>query len=634
MHKASSPPLRRRRSVIKEAPQELPSCQAQLPADSPTVQSTHPPRRLGSKPAHKHHWVGQLEAGPQQSQHQISAAMGASGRVGRSKGTFGSEHRWYQPTQAAGKAAALTHAALAAAAAEQELHSAHWLLKSSPHSKPAQRCTFGSELRWWKSAEPGRRSHTADGGAQYHQAMLLPSGFAEQHEPSQKLEGPPATQASSPHQGSPLQSRSAHEVQWRENAVAGQSLLHRASAAAAAPAAPASQSEFAYGTAHSRQRSIFADRGLRQAQPSVSAEQAWWKPDRSPSPDSTLQRIQQKHARIQSLAAIIKQRPTSARTHTAKSTFGSEERWWEKSFAYDDASASGRSVDQQREDSSRTPSPDRPQKMQLMSHDRASHETHGVFKGGSTFGSEARWWEPKSPTAGPVQGTAVAQTSVTRPLSAVPAAKALPRAKRGAADSQWVHGQEHHATAPPDAPPPHVSSRSSIVAPEAQPVSRLQATQPAAPSASIQQQSSQRLHAQPWAASPPLPTQAGSRPESKGQSGVSATPSNTPVRGTKSSNIPMGTPTRLSRGSITPVATPMRQSRGSISPSSTSRRSSVRNTQEWEGLSSCNQYARSVSPDGWAKGGRQLNRLASSRPDLQDELRQRCVTDSVCAPPL
>lgn len=629
MSKAPSLPLRQRRSVITETPQGLPSRPAQLPTDSHTIQGTHPSRRSGSKQRR----VGQLEGGPQHTHYQMSAAVGASGRVGRSKGTFGSEHRWYQPTQAAGKAAALTHAALAAAAAEQELDNANWLLKSSPagRSKSSQRCTFGSELRWWEHAETGRSSHTADGQAQHHQATLSPSGFAHEHGPSQKLEGPPAVQASSPGGDSPLQSRSAHDVQWRENAAAGQSMiLQRASAAAAAEA---SQSGFAHGTAHSGQRSISIDRGLRQAQPSASAEQAWWKADRNPSPDSTLQRIQQKHARIQSLAAIIKQRPTNARTHTAKSTFGSEARWWEKSSAYEDASASGHLVDQQWKDSSRTPSPDRPHKMQHMSHDVTAHDTHAAFKGRSTFGSEARWWEPKgaAPTAAVVQETAVAQISVTRPLSVEPAARARPRADHVAGDSHWSHSQEHKGTARLDAFPTPVSSDLSTMSSEAQSPSQLQAVQSAPALATVQQQSSQRLHAQPWAASPPMPTHAGSRSETMGQSAVSATPTGTPVR---RSSTHRATPTRLSRGSITPVATPMRQSRGSISPSSASRRSSVRQSQEWEGPSSASQYSRSVSPDGWVKGGRQLNRIASSRPELQDELRHRCVTDSVCSPTL
>ena len=631
MSKASPPPLRQRRSVIRGVPQGLPSPPAQppsspqLPAKSNTVQVTHPARGSGFKQTHKHQWADRLEAGPQQSHYQISAAMGASGRVGRSKGTFGSEHRWYQPTQAAGKAAALTHAALAAAAAEQELENVHWLLKPSPagRSKSAQRCTFGSELRWWESAEPGRSSHTADSGAQHHQAMLSPSGFAHEDGPSHKLEGPPAMQASSADWHTALQSKSAHEVQWQENAAAGQSLQQRASSTAAASA---SQAEFAHGTAQSGQRSASADRGFTQTQPLVSAEQAWWKADRNPSPDSSLQRIQQKHARIQSLAAIIKQRPTSARTHTAKSTFGSEARWWEKSSAYDDASVSGRSVEHQREDSSRTPSPDRPQKMQHMSPDVTAHDTHGAFKGQSTFGSEARWWEPKglaAPTAVAGQDTAVAQASVTRPLSVLPADRGNYRANHGAANGQTKgHSQEAHATAPTGASQPHVTSLSGAMSPEAQSLSQLQAGQ---------QQSSQRLHSQPWALGPPVPTQAGSWPESMGQSGVSAIPSETPVRGSRSSSTPRATPTRLSRGSITPVATPMRQSRGSISPSCESRRSSVRQSQEWDGRSSASHYSRSLSPDGWVKGDRQLNRIATSRPELQDELRHRCVPVLICS---
>ena len=601
---------------------------------------THPARRSGSKPTHKHHEAAQLQTIPQQSHYQISAAMGASGKAGRSKGTFGLEHRWYQPTQAAGKAAALTHAALAAAAAEQErLENGHWLLKSAAdgRSRSAQRCTFGGELRWWESPDPGRSPHTAQAGPHHHQhqAMLVPLGFAHAREPSHKLEGPPAVQAGSPDQkDSMLQSRSAHEVQWRGNAAAGQSLMQSASAAAAASA---SQVGSAHGTDHSRQQSFPADSFLRQAQPVVSAEQASWKSDRDPSPDSTLMRVQQKHARIQSLAAIIKQRPTSARTHTVKSTFGFEARWWEKSSAYEDASASGCSPDQQREDSSRVSSPDRSHRMQLMSRDTSAHVTsahdaHGVSKGQSTFGLEARWWEPKrltAPTAVAVQDTAVGQTRVLADRGPPLSASRVPRADRGAADSWWGRSQQCQVPLPPHAPLPYAGPHSSSMSLDTQSPSQPQASQPGNISTSIQQQSSQRLHAQPWAASSPLPTQAGSQwPECTGDSWVSGAPNRTPMRGSRSSRA---TPTRQSRGSITPVATPMRQSRGSISPS---RRSSVsvRQSRDWgrarEGRSS-SEGSRSASPERWGKGGRQLNRIPSSRPELQNELRHRCVT--VCS---
>lgn len=622
-------------SVISQALHGLPSpsaqpCPGSQPADSHVTPSTHPAGRSGSKPTHKHNEAARFENSPQQSHYQLSAAMGASGRVSRSKGTFGSEQRWYQPTQAAGKAAALTHAALAAAAAEQQqLDDGHWLLKSAPdgRSRSAQRCTFGGELRWWENAEPGRSPRTAEaGGHHHHWAVLAPAGFAHVRESGHKLEGAPAVQAGSPDQDSTLHNRSSYGVQWRGNAAAGQSLMHSASAAAVASA---SQPGSAHGTDHSRQASFPADSFLRQAQLLVSPEQAWWKSDRDPSPDSTLMRIQQKHTRIQSLAAIIKQRPTSARTHTAKSTFGSEARWWEKSSAYEDASASGRSLDQQREDSSRTPSPDRSHRMQLMSHDTSAHNAHGVSKGPSTFGSEARWWEPKrlaAPTAVAVQDTAVAQTRV-------PADRALPSKEAG--DSWWGHSQECHAPLHPHAPVPNAVPPSSSVSTEAQSPSQLQAGQPANLVANIQQQSSQRLHAQPWVASSPLPTQAGSRPECTAQSGVSSAPNRTPVRGSRSSSTPRATPTRQSRGSITPVATPMRQSRGSISPS---RRSSVsvRQSRDWgrerEGRSSsASEGSRSASPEGWGKGGRQLIRIPSSRPELQDELRHRCVTLSLCS---
>ena len=634
----------------------MPSRQAQQPASSQLsanshlVGDAHSGRHSGSRRVRR-------EAKPHQSHYQISAAVGASGRVGRSKGTFGSEHRWYQPTQATDKAAALTHQALAAAAAEHELEAADWLLKSSPggRSKSAQRCTFGSELRWWESVEPGRNPHTAEGEALHqHQAMLSSPGLTHTDGPIQKPGAPPVMQAGSTDHSGVTQTGSTYDVQWQENAAAGQAVKQEASAAAAASAPQSGSAHGAAGSPHSRQRSISADRGLRQTQPLMIAEQAWWKSDRDPSPDSTLQRIQRKHARIQSLAAIIKQRPNSARTHTVKSTFGSDTRWWEKSSAYDDASASGRSADhQQRDESSRASSPDSPRKLQHMSCDTSTHDIRGAFRGRSTFGSEARWWEPKKqavPTAVAVQYTAVAaQTSAMRPLLVVSADRSPVRARHVAADSWWGHNQQHHTPQSPDGAPPE-----SLLL-ELQSLSPAQQNrQPATLSASAQQHSIQRLHAQPWTAGLPLPIQAGSRPESMGQSGVSTTPHRTPVRASTSSLTPMATPQRQSRGSITPVATPARQSRGSItpvasparqsrgsitpmvtparlsrgsiSPGSLSRHSSIRQSRDSVSrASSVSECSRSGSPDVWVKGGRQLNRIASSRPELQDELRHRCV---------
>lgn len=612
MSHTSSPPVRQRRSIITEGPQGRPSRPAQLPAANPPVKGTHPARPPWFRQA-------RTEANPQQGHYQISAAVGASGRAARSKGTFGSEQRWYQPTPASDEAAALTHQALAAAAAEQELQNAHCLLNSSPvaRSKSVPRCTFGSELRWWESNEASSRSlRVAEAETHHHQETLSPSDFAYANGATKKLEAYPAGQVGCPdHHSMPGRSPTS-EVQWRANAAAGQPRLQGAATAAAAASASSSAPGAAAAT-HIRQRFISADKGLRQAQPLVSTEQAWWESDPSPSPDSTLQRIQQKHARIQSLAAMIKQRPISEQTHTVKSTFGSETRWWEKSSAYDDASASGRSCDLQRGASSRASSPDGAHKLQRMSHDSGARETHPVFRGRSTFGSEARWWEPKgnpAPAAVAMQDTAVVVQSSARSLSVMSSDRAVPRSTLGAADSWWAHSQDRHG---PLAPGGRTPGSTSHVAQSLSPPKRQLGQFPNITTASVPQRRSQRLHTHPWTAGLPLPKEAGLQQESMGLSGGSARPHRTSVGGSKSSINPIHTPSRQSRGSITAGTTPVRQSRGSISEQSSMRRS--RDSVASIGI----ERARSGSPDGSVKGGRQLTRTISSRSELQEELRYR-----------
>lgn len=620
MSKVPSPPLRQRRSIIREGPQGAPSRPAQLPAKSHPVRGTHPTGRHGSRQAH-------TEATPQQQQghYQMSAAMGASGRVGRSKGTFGSEHRWYQPTHATDKAAA--------AAGEQGLQDARCLLETSPvrHAKSVQRCTFGSELRWWESDETARSTHTAGADSFDHQAMLSPSDPAYANGRTKSLRALPAGQVGPPVSTGVPQRGPTNEVQWWGSAAAGQTLQQGASAAAAASASGSAHA--AAVTPHNRQRSVSADRALSQARPQVSAEQAWWESDQEPSPDSTLQRIQQKHARIQSLAAMIKQRPISARTHTVKSTFGSETRWWEKSPAYDD----GLSVDLQRDASSRASSPDRPPNLRPLSHNSTAGDVHTVFRGRSTFGSEARWWEPKGPSAPAavaVQDTAAAVPSSARHLPVMASGGTLPSSTFGAADSWWRHTQERQAPpspGTPSAPNGPTSCNTSLQAQSASPPLKQQMAHPAnTTNARVQQRCSQRLHSQPWTAAAPFPKEAGS---SMAQSGRGTRPRRTSMGVSRSSITPTTTPMRQSRGSITPVAKPARQSRGSIGPGtaqmrqsrgSMSRQSSVRRSRD--GVASIRiERSRSGSPDGSLKGARQLNRTASSRPELQEEIRYRYV---------
>ena len=522
--------------------------------------------------------------------------MGASGRVGRSKGTFGSEHRWYQPTQATDREAALTHQALAAAAAEQELETASWLLNSPPagRSKSAQRCTFGSEVRWWERAEP-RRSPSSAGALTQQTASASPNcttadGVRPQSRP------PHASQAHSASHGVQAASTLDSEVQWWENSAAGGALKQGSSAAAAVSNPHPGRAQGMAASPDHSHRSVSVDKGLRQTQPQVSPERAWWKPDRDPSPDSTLQRIQQKHARIQSLAAVIKQRSTDARTHTAKSTFGSEARWWEKSSAYDDGTASAHSFDQQQDGPSRASSPDRVQRLQHMLQPATADADRSPFRGQCTFGSEARWWEPTGsavPTAAAEQTTPVAAQTSIRP-------SLMSSAGRSRSSHRFSRSQQGGQDR--DGPQQSYSSDRRYSSMLSQP--RSESLPQPSPSLATgpQKESIQRLRARPWSATP---QQAGRGQESADQPRVNTTP--------------VATSVRVSRSSITPIATPMRRSRGSVSPGgSVSRHSSVRQSRDSVGhASSASGRSRSGSSEMALRAGR------AAKPDLQNELRHR-----------
>ena len=510
--------------------------------------------------------------------------MGSSGKLSRSRGTFGSEHRWYQPTQAAALSAALTQEALAAAAAEQQLDHANWLLKTSPvlRSRSAQRCTFGSELQWWERVSQPQQP--VSGWPSSDQAALHAEVYGYQASPEYRGQyigqGSPVRGPGLPRQGSTFgtEPRGLDADAPRPTPRPQTSAVAAAIAAAKASAALPEQS-ISPLPAGSIRRSVSADRGLRQAQMSVSPERAWWSADRAPSPDSTLQRIQQKHAQIQSLAAVINQRPTSARTHTLKSTFGSEARWWENPIAERASSPSS----QQSAAASRS-SPDR---LGRSSAHRVSSPDRSIGqKLHSTFGSERRWWENKGHSTAAASQPQLQQPDAEHTDTAVKAVAALwsPRQRSTSPDlvkpaasscsdgDKWWQGSQERKG----------SLEGSLLQRRSEPVERARAPPPPptshlqSMSSSVQQGLIERLHAQPW-----------------NTTAVQAEP---------------GIDARAETGSRSRHDS-ARQSAGSLSPSA--RAESLRSR------------SRSLSPSGSLQHIMQISRRSSSKSELQDSLRHR-----------
>ncbi|DBA96586.1 hypothetical protein WJX77_007571 [Trebouxia sp. C0004] len=548
------PALRERRSRVK-----------------PTCNSLEPDTTTAAKAA--------SSPGRHQSHFQISAVMGASGKLSRSRGTFGSEHRWYQPTQAADKAAALTQEALAAAAAEQQLNHANWLLKSSPvaQSKSAQRCTFGSQLRWWERVSQPQQ--TVSGWPNSDQAVLHAELYGYQasleHRGQYIGRVSPVRGPGVPQQGSTFgtEPRGLDADAPRPALRPQTSAVAAALAAAKANAAPSEQSISPLPAGLS-QRSESVDRGLRQAQVSVSPERAWWSADPAPSPDSALQRIQHKHAQIQSLAALINQRPTSARTHTLKSTFGSEARWWENPIAERASSPSS-----QQSGAASKSSPDRAGGS--SAHRVASPDRSTGQKLHSTFGSERRWWETRGHSTAAASHPQLQQPDAERTDAAVKAVAALwsprqPDLVKPAASScndgdQWWQGSQERG-----------SLEGSLRQRCSEPVERARAppppptAHPLSMSNSAQQVLIERLDAQPW-----------NTASVQAEPGVDA-------------GAETGSRSRHQSA---------RQSAGSLSPPA--RAESTRSA------------SRCVSPSGSMQHIKQIRRRSSSKSELQDTLSYR-----------
>ena len=511
--------------------------------------------------------------------------MGSSGKLSRSRGTFGSEHRWYQPTQAADKAAALTQEALTAAAAERQLDHADWLLKSSPiaRSKSAQRCTFGSELRWWERAS--QPPQPVSGWPNSDQAALHADLYGYQASPEHRGQyigwGSPVRGPGLSRQGSTFgtEPRGLDADAPRPAPRLQTSAVATALAAAKASTVLPEQS-ISPPPAGSSQRCMSVDRGLRQAQMSASSERAWWSADPAPSPDSALQRIQQKHAQIRSLADVINQRPTSARTHTLKSTFGSEARWWENPVAERASSPSS----QQSAAASRS-SPDRhggSSAHRVSSPDRSTGQ-----KLHSTFGEERRSWETKGHSTAAASQPQLQQPDAERLDVTVKAVAALwtPRQRSTSPDlvkpaagscsdgERWWQGSQEHG-----------SLEGSLRQRRSEPVVRAR-TPPLPPkfhpqsmSSSVQQGLTEHLHAQPW-----------NKTASQAEHGFDAQAET----GTRSRHQS----TRQSAGSLSSPA-------HAESPRSSSR---------------------SLSPSGFMQHISQVGRRSSSNSELQDTLRRRCA---------
>ena len=505
--------------------------------------------------------------------------MGSSGRLSRSRGTFGSEHRWYQPTRVADQAAALTQEALAAAAAEQQVDHANWLLKSSPvaRSKSAQRCTFGSELRWWERFSQPQQP--VSGWPNSDQAALHAEEYGYPASPEHRGHyigrSSPVRGAGLPRQGSTF----GTEPRGLDADAPRPAPRPQASAVAAAVAAAAlPEQSISPAPAGSSQRSVSVDRGLRQAQGSVSPERAWWSADQAPSPDSALQRIQLKHTQIQSLAAVINQRPTSARTHTLKSTFGSEARWWENPIAERASSPSS----QQSAAASRS-SPDR---LGRSSAHRVSSPDRSIGqKLHSTFGSERRWWENKGHSTAAASQPQLQQPDAEHTDTAVKAVAALwsPRQRSTSPDlvkpaasscsdaDRWWQGSQERGSLEGSSPQRRSEPIERARAPLRPPTSHPQST-----SSSVQQGLIDRLHAQPWnTASVQAEPQIEARTETSSRSRHDSA--------------------RPSAGSLSPAA----------------RAESTR------------LPSRSLSPSGSMQHITQICHRSSTKSELQDTLRRR-----------
>ncbi|KAL0032399.1 hypothetical protein WJX79_009412 [Trebouxia sp. C0005] len=269
-----------------------------------------------------------------------------------------------------------------------------------------------------------------------------------------------------------------------------------------------------------------------------------------------------------------------ARTHTLKSTFGSEARWWENPVAERASSPSS----QQSAAASRS-SPDRhggSSAHRVSSPDRSTGQ-----KLHSTFGEERRSWETKGHSTAAASQPQLQQPDAERLDVTVKAVAALwtPRQRSTSPDlvkpaagscsdgERWWQGSQEHG-----------SLEGSLRQRRSEPVVRAR-TPPLPPkfhpqsmSSSVQQGLTEHLHAQPW-----------NKTASQAEHGFDAQAET----GTRSRHQS----TRQSAGSLSSPA-------HAESPRSSSR---------------------SLSPSGFMQHISQVGRRSSSNSELQDTLRRRSV---------
>lgn len=265
---------------------------------------------------------------------------------------FGSERRWYQRGQAADRAAALQQQALAAAAAERQVDDASWLLAIAPRSRSVsnQRSTFGSELRWFET-KPGL---SPDGNASAQQEHKASSQHTSPTRPRQR--SPDRIHQLQGSHGLPEQATLKRKCtfgsaprwfEYSDSAVYKQT-QNASQTTALQPNAAQSQ-----GITTGSQQPVSRKSATPQGQPrdsvqpryaasgsysgnsnrSVSAEQSVAQSADGPrsdckrglsngaSPsDAVLQQIQEKHAHIQHLAAMISQQQAGSCGHSSNAS--------------------------------------------------------------------------------------------------------------------------------------------------------------------------------------------------------------------------------------------------------------------------------------------------------------------------
>ena len=312
------------------------------PAKSHHVAQPHFTHAAGSTDAHQHpapHW-------PSSTQR-----------------SFGTQRRWYQPGQAADRAAALQQEALAAAAAEREVVDADWLLSTAPRSRSVshQPSTFGSELRWWETKSglglDGPKADHRNASQHAQQGQTPSSRHVSPTQPRQRSpDGVRPLQASPglPEQVLPkkkctfgsasrwFEYSDDNAVQHTSTASPAPASHHRAAQLASAthpsqrsvsrgnaavqhhPKGISQSRTTAHAPPHSdnSRRPISTDRGTVHPTSLPRFDRTRWSSDSAAASGAVLQRIQEKHAQIQQLAAMISQQQSAAAAGGRASKFG------------------------------------------------------------------------------------------------------------------------------------------------------------------------------------------------------------------------------------------------------------------------------------------------------------------------